>query len=97
MAVLGIGLLVMLQSEPAIPTRDVIASPDKWSEAVMLPPRARFSITADGRLRIRNGEPTYFVDSAATVSMGDGLSPRFEFKSAESRNVRVTVSYEAGR
>jgi hypothetical protein len=36
----------------------------------------------------------YFGDSQATLSMGEGLSRRFNFKSAEQRPVNVTLSYE---
>jgi len=83
-----------MPQSPRIVSVDIVAPPDAWSVPVVLPPGVRFSIRTDGRIRIRNGDRLYFGDSQATLSMGEGLSRRFNFKSAEQRPVNVTLSYE---
>jgi hypothetical protein len=79
-----------------VKTLDIVAQPDRWSEAVVLPLGVRFSIKVDGRTRIRNGDVVYFGEAGATQSMGEDVSRRFQFKSAEARAVNVSISYQAG-
>jgi hypothetical protein len=57
---------------------------------------ARFAIKVDGRVRIRNGDQVYLAEPNATASIGEGLGRRFQFKSAELRQVNVAISYDSG-
>lgn len=79
---------------PPLKTIDLVAAPDRWSDAVELPPGVRFSIAIDGRTRIRSGDVVYFGETGTTQSMGEAVGGRLQFKSAESRPVNVSISYE---
>ena len=95
--ILLVGALLKFKTSHAVEKIRLEVLPNSWSQMVELPANARFSITIDGRVRIRNGHQIYFAEPGVTYSMGDALSRHFEFKSAEPRAVHVQIFFQENK
>jgi serine/threonine protein kinase len=97
-----LGLRIAPPIKPDAPSRvrsveriTIEAPVGEWSRTIELPAGAKFSIEMQGKVRIRNGDAVYYIDARGGArSLGDGLSQRFAFKSAEGKKIDIVIYYE---
>lgn len=60
-----------------------------WSEPVALPPRTDFTLSLNGRIRLRVGQEVYLVDSNRSINLGDVRGAFLQIKAVDDQPVDV--------